>query len=151
MAAAAADPDSAFNEAMLALTLSAVLCYLVFVVWPVQGPRYLAAPPGIPDGPIRSLTLSLVETGSSRGAAFPSSHVAISVAQTLSMLRHRRGFGVVLALVTFLLAMGAVYAGFHYVIDTLAGLAFGTFAVWLARPLARGARAPLPGFARPAE
>jgi membrane-associated phospholipid phosphatase len=45
------------------------------------------------------------------------------------MLRYRRAFGLALAVVTFLLALGAVYAGFHYVIDIFAGLVVGVSAV----------------------
>jgi len=135
-----------FEEAACALALSMAMCFVVFVVWPVQGPRYLAAPEGVPDGFFRVITLRILEGGSSRGAAFPSSHVAIAVTQTLVMLRFRRPFGVLLGVVTVLLALGAVYGGFHYGIDALAGAVFGAAAAGLARLVFRPGPRVAPGF-----
>jgi membrane-associated phospholipid phosphatase len=145
---AAWDPRADLQEALTALALSIVSCYIVFIVLPVQGPRYLMAPQGIPSGPFRALALAVLEGGSSRGAAFPSSHVAIAVTQTIVMLRFRPRLGRVFAGVTVLLALGAVYGGFHYAVDALAGAAFGAAAAWAARPLARRHAGAPGGFAR---
>lgn len=139
----------ALQETLLALSLSALVCFLVFVVFPVQGPRYLAAPAGVPDGPFRSLALALLRLGSSRGAAFPSAHVSMAVAQTLLALRFQRRLGWVLLPLTALLALGAVYGGFHYAIDALAGAALGAASAWVAPPLGRGFRRGFPGFTPP--
>lgn len=99
-------------------------CYLVFIVFPVQGPRYLwPAPPGVPAGSVRALALQLLEAGSSRGAAFPSSHVAVAVMQTLVAFRWLPRLAPVLALLTVALAVGAVYGGFHYATDVILGAA----------------------------
>lgn len=143
-----ADPRSQLQEGLTALALSVASCYLVFIALPVQGPRYLAAPEGIPLGPFRALALAVLEGGSSRGAAFPSSHVAIAVTQTIVMLRFRPRLGLALAPVTLLLALGAVYGGFHYGVDALVGAAFGGAAAWAARPLSGVDRSPPEGFAR---
>ena len=116
------------------------------MVFPVQGPRYIAPPAGVPDGLFRSLTLALLEGGSSRGAAFPSSHVSVAVAQTLLALRFQRRLGWVLVPVTTLLALGAVYGGFHYAVDVLVGAALGVVSAWLARPLGRALQRAFPGF-----
>ena len=98
------------------------LCFAIFIVFPVAGPRYAwPAPPDVYDGPIRRFVLSVLEAGSSKGTAFPSSHVAVAAAQTVMTLGWSRRFGVGLAVVTLLLAAGAVYGGFHYGIDAVAG------------------------------
>jgi membrane-associated phospholipid phosphatase len=136
-----------FQKALLALALSMLSCYLVFVLWPVQGPRYLAAPQGAPEGPVRSLVLAILEGGSSRGAAFPSSHVAVAVTQTLLLLRYRRRLGIVLAGLTLLLALGAVYGGFHYAVDALAGAAVGAVAWFASGLIQRPPEEVAPGFA----
>jgi membrane-associated phospholipid phosphatase len=101
--------------------------YLFFIYFPVQGPRYLFPPPGgaLADGPIYSLTHRLLEAGSSQGAAFPSSHVGVAVAQTALALRRLPRLAPVLALLTAGLAAGAIYGGFHYATDAAAGLALG--------------------------
>jgi membrane-associated phospholipid phosphatase len=102
------------------------VCFIVFALFPVEGPRYeWGSPAGIPDGPVRDFTVSLLRTASSRGAAFPSSHVAVAVAQTVFAFRWQPRIAPFLAIVTGLLAVGAVYGGFHYGVDALAGAALG--------------------------
>jgi membrane-associated phospholipid phosphatase len=123
-----------FHRTVFAFTVTMVAAFSAFIVFPVEGPRFAwPSPSTVPEGPIRSLTLHLLEKGSSRGTAFPSSHVAIALAQTLSVLRWHRGPGLVLAVTTLLLALGAVYGGFHYATDIFAGAAFGVVGWWLAK------------------
>jgi membrane-associated phospholipid phosphatase len=128
---------SAFREAIFSLLLAFVLHYLVFIYFPVQGPRYLFPPPAGPpaEGVLYGLTHRVLEAGSSQGAAFPSSHVGVAVAQLLIMYRFHRRLTPVLAVLTLLLAVGAVYGGFHYGIDALCGAVLGGLAV-LAAPAA---------------
>lgn len=115
-----------FEITITALAVAFTVCFVVFVYFPVAGPRYLwSAPPGIPDGPVRRLALYVLAAGSSKGAAFPSSHVAVAVVQSLMMFRHHRGAALVISIASLLLALGAVYGGFHYGIDVLAGAATG--------------------------
>lgn len=113
-----------FSEAVFTLMLTFVACFVCFIVFPVEGPRYLregSAPPGF----FRQVTLALLESRSSRGTAFPSSHVAVAAVQSLLACWYfgRRGTGVGIAAVG--LALGAVYGGFHYAIDVIVGAVFG--------------------------
>lgn len=111
-----------FAQTVLALTVIYTVCWTIFVLMPVEGPRYLwAPPPGVPNGPIRRLATDLLAAGSSRGAAFPSSHMAVMVGQTLLALRWQRRVGWTLCLISLLVGVGAVYGGFHYAVDILAG------------------------------
>ena len=125
------------------------VCFIVFVVFPVEGPRYeWGSPAGIPDGWIRRFTLGLLNAGASRGAAFPSSHVAVAVAQSVMALHWQPRLGRVVAITTSLLAVGAVYGGFHYGVDALAGggvgLAAGVIAIGILGDLARGSKVDIP-------
>ena len=98
------------------------LCFAIFIVFPVAGPRYeWPAPPGVYDGPVRRFVLHVLEAGSSKGTAFPSSHVAVAAAQSVMTLGWNRRFGLGLSVLTLLLAAGAVYGGFHYAVDAVAG------------------------------
>ncbi|MGZ8379572.1 MAG: phosphatase PAP2 family protein [Gemmatirosa sp.] len=116
----------AFAAATWTVWLAFVACYLVFAWLPVQGPWYQWPAPGaVPDGPVRGVVEALLRAGSSRGTAFPSSHVAVSVAQTLALLQVAPRLAVPTAIATTLLAVGAVYGGFHYAVDVLAGAALG--------------------------
>lgn len=127
---------SEFALTVAALMTTFSICFVVFVVFPVAGPRYVwPAPPGVPSGPIRSLVLKLLAAGSSRGAAFPSSHVAVAVTQTIIALRFQRRVGAACAVLTTLLAAGAVYGGFHYGVDVAAGTVVGLAIGALARRL----------------
>jgi membrane-associated phospholipid phosphatase len=123
----------AFFTASAAVMLTFFACLVVFVFLPVQGPRYLRpAPVGIPSGPIRSMVLWVLEGGSSRGAAFPSSHVAVAVAQVAVMARFYPRSSAPLALLTLGLALGAVYGGFHYATDAVVGAVVGlVVAAWV--------------------
>jgi membrane-associated phospholipid phosphatase len=116
----------AFAAATWTVWLAFVACYVVFAWLPVQGPWYQwPAPTAVPDGPVRGLVQALLHAGSSRGTAFPSSHVAVSVAQTLALLQVAPRLAAPTAIATALLATGAVYGGFHYAVDVLAGAVLG--------------------------
>jgi membrane-associated phospholipid phosphatase len=121
---------------MLGVTLAFAACFATFALFPVQGPWYEWPPPdAVPDGPVRDTVQRILRAGSSRGTAFPSSHVAVSTAQALLALRHQRAAGVVTALLAAGLAAGAVYGGFHYAIDVAAGALVGALVFALARAL----------------
>ena len=132
-----------FDEAAAAVVGTFVACFVMFVVFPVQGPRYLWPGSDVPDGAVRRAVLAILEAGSSRGAAFPSSHMAVAVVQTLMSYRWRvPGRGLV-AVATLGIGVGAVYGGFHYAIDMVAGAIVGVAGFLLVRRYgARGAVQP---------
>ena len=119
---------AAFSATLLALAVVYAACFTIYVIFPVDGPRFLHGPSAAPDGPVRSLVLSLLASGSSRGTAFPSSHVAASLVAAICALRFQRRLGIVVALLTIGVCLGAVYGGYHYGVDILAGLLTGTAA-----------------------
>ena len=120
-----------FIASMLALTVVYGVCFITYAFLPVDGPRYLVGPAAAPEGPIRSFVLVLLDQGSSRGTAFPSSHVAASIVSSLCALQYQRRVGVVVAVVTAALTVATVYGGFHYAVDALVGVILGGLA-WLA-------------------
>ena len=84
----------ALAETVLALTITYTVCWVIFVLFPVEGPRYVwGAPPDVPDGPMRRLTVHILAAGSARGAAFPSSHMAVMVVQMVMAFRWQRRVG----------------------------------------------------------
>jgi membrane-associated phospholipid phosphatase len=129
-----------FEEASFALLFTYLLCCIWYVAFPVAGPRYLFTPgPLVANGEIRQAVRWLLESRSSQGTAFPSSHVALAVAASVLALRYFRFPGVVVGLVTVFLSFGAVYGGFHYGVDVLAGAILGlaatNAALWIHRRL----------------
>ena len=121
---------SAFAATMLALTIVYGACFTTYLFFPVDGPRYLVGPANAPVGPVRAFVLHLLEAGSSRGTAFPSSHVAAAVVASLCALTFQRRLGIVVTVLTGGLALGTVYGGFHYGVDALVGALLGV-ASWL--------------------
>lgn len=115
-----------FAQTTLALTIVYTMCWSIYVLYPVAGPRYLwRAPAHVPNGFFRRLAVSVLASGSSRGAAFPSSHMAVSVVQTGMALYWQRRVGLVLVALSLLIGVGAVYAGFHYAVDMVCGALLG--------------------------
>ena len=117
-------------EAVFVLLLVFIACFVAYLIIPVAGPRYLWSDGAAPDGPVRRLTVWLLEARSSRGTAFPSSHVAVSVAQVVLAVRYFGPRGWWLGLPVAGLAAGAVYGGFHYLVDVIAGAVLGIVASW---------------------
>lgn len=118
---------AALRRLVLALMVTFIFCYVWFVLFPVAGPYYeFPRPTGrFVDNPAARLVYRVLAAGSSYGAAFPSSHVAASVAATIAAWRWSRRLGIALAAPTALLTVGVVYCQMHYAVDALAGLAVG--------------------------
>jgi membrane-associated phospholipid phosphatase len=125
----------AVRRFVLVVMLTFVICYLVFIFFPVAGPYYEFPRPAAwftQNLPAR-LAYEALATGSSYGAAFPSSHVAAAVAATLAAARASRRLGIFLLIPTLLLTGGVVYCQMHYGVDALAGLAVGVIVTWAVR------------------
>lgn len=114
----------AARQTIFAITVTFFICYVVFLFFPVAGPRYafaLAHNAATEVTPAR-LAQWLLDRGDSWGAAFPSSHVAASVVATGMAWRHWRKLGLVLAPFTAGLVLAVVYGQFHYAVDAFSGL-----------------------------
>jgi membrane-associated phospholipid phosphatase len=118
---------AAFDQTILTLVVTWVVGCALFVAFPVAGPRFLwGSPPGVPDGPFRRLSMSILAAGSVRGTAFPSLHMAASLSQTVMAWRWQPTWLCLLVTASCLLiGVGAVYAGYHYAIDMMAGAVLG--------------------------
>lgn len=132
----------AAHRVILVTMVAFVVCYVGFILFPVAGPYY-AFPH--PTGPVREvwsakLVYGVLSQGSSFGAAFPSSHVAATVAATLGVWSEWRALGWSFVIPCALLTVGAVYGQMHYGVDSAGGLIVGV-AAWLsAKRVNRGDR-----------
>ena len=117
----------AVRRFVLVVIATFIICYLVFIFFPVAGPYYQFPRPAswFTDNLPARLTYEALATGSSYGAAFPSSHVAAAVVATLAASRNSSRLGTLLLLPTILLTLGVVYCQMHYAVDALSGLAVG--------------------------
>ncbi len=123
----------AVRRFVLVVIATFVICYLIFIFFPVAGPYYEFPRPAAwftNNLPAR-LTYEALAGGSSYGAAFPSSHVAAALAATLTAARSSPRLGLLLAIPTLLLTIGVVYCQMHYGVDVLGGLAVGAVVTWI--------------------
>lgn len=121
------------HRTMYLVILTLLICYLTFLTWPVVGPYYAFARPDawfLDNGPAR-LVYATLASGSSYGAAFPSSHVAATIAATSGAWRGDRRLGYAMLLPMLLLIVSVVYCQMHYGIDALTGMGVGALAWWL--------------------
>ena len=136
---------AAVSESVFVVTATFIGCYAFFIAMPVVGPyHYLERPNPLDVGPaLPVLTQKILDAGSSIGTAFPSSHVAVAVSVTMALLKFTPRFGRVMLVLTVLLAVGAVYGGYHYAIDATAGAVLALVVV----PAARAGWRRLGGYA----
>jgi membrane-associated phospholipid phosphatase len=121
----------------IALSVAAFyLCYVVFLVFPVAGPRYLFPPAETAATAVAPARLArLLEAGSAWGTAFPSSHVAVAVVASAIAWREWHRFGALLVTLAALLCLGTVYGQFHYAVDAVAGIAVAAAVLFFGRRL----------------
>jgi membrane-associated phospholipid phosphatase len=122
------------RRALFTMMLAYVACDVVFVAYPVAGPNF-AFPH--PTGVVREvwsarLVYRALGSGSSVGSAFPSSHVAATVAAVVAVWRAWRPLGALLVVPAVLLTVAVVYCQMHYGVDALTGILVGTAAALLA-------------------
>jgi membrane-associated phospholipid phosphatase len=103
------------------------VCFLIFIFWPVGGPYYQFARPTVAfvDNLPATLVYASLGTGSSFGAAFPSSHVAATTAAWISAWQGWRTLALVMLVPVVLMPIATVYTQMHYAIDALTGVLVG--------------------------
>ena len=119
-----------YERAIATVAASFYLSFLCFIVLPVTGPYHVFTV----DSPEKygylmpKVVRWVLDRGSSMGTAFPSSHVSVSVATWIVALRFAKPVAVLYLFIVPTLALGAIYGGYHYAIDTVAGAVLGVLA-----------------------
>lgn len=133
-----------FHRLGVTVALAFAICYVWFILFPVMGPRYWygALEGALSEGSIYRFARELLAGGSSKGTAFPSSHVAGTCAAWFAAAREDERPFFLAAVPVVTLTLGTFWVGFHYAIDAAAGLLIAWMALVLGYRLA--ARAPLP-------
>jgi len=123
----------ALRRTVFVVIITLLVCYLVFLAYPVAGPYYEFARPDawfLDNAPAR-LVYATLASGSSFGAAFPSSHVAATIAATSGAWRGDRRLGSLMLPLAALLTLSVVYCQMHYGIDAVTGVLVGAAAWWM--------------------
>jgi hypothetical protein len=116
-----------FYGVMAATVLAYLVCYVVFLAFPTEGPArtlaHLHTSP-IPGGPFYALVL-FVQKGGVHGNALPSAHMAGTLVPLVFAWRYVPTLAAWLSPVVVLLGVGAVYLRYHYASDVLAAIPIG--------------------------
>ncbi len=123
--------DAALHRVAFATATAFFVSYAIFIFFPVAGPRYSfpRIEGALTEGSLFGLVHAVLESASSKGTAFPSSHVAAAGAAVLAVgLEDRRWLWVLIVPWTAL-TLGTVYGRFHYGVDALAGIVIAAGAV----------------------
>jgi membrane-associated phospholipid phosphatase len=123
------DDGEVFPRALHAIVFTMMVCYTTYVVFPVVGPPFHW--PGLHhaglDGFFRRALDGLLVLDRPTGA-FPSSHVAVTVAFLSAFWRYLRPMFWLTIVPASLLIVSTVYVRAHYAADAIAGLVVGLVA-----------------------
>lgn len=122
------------RRSLSAITLTFFLSYLLFFLYPAEGPRwyqatnYLHPVTGIIFRPMVELVIA---NGAVHGGAMPSSHTGVALIILIYCWRHYRKIALWLTAIVLGLAGGAVWGRFHYVTDIVVGALVAIVALWI--------------------
>jgi membrane-associated phospholipid phosphatase len=103
--------------------------YVIAIFFPIESPWFAMAGAWHGDlrGGVFTAVINFIEHyGRVRGAAFPSEHVAGSVAALWGAWRHRRWLFWVMLPLAVCMCVSTVWGRYHYVADVFAGIVTGT-------------------------
>jgi membrane-associated phospholipid phosphatase len=118
--------EAAAGTYLLGLAMGYTACFVVFILWPIGGPKEVLHFSQPLDGYIfRWITVQIETYSHFPGGSFPSPHCAAGTVMLYMAYRyHRPTFWAILPfIVTFYAA--TVYGHYHYVSDTVVGIALG--------------------------
>lgn len=115
----------------LTVGLTFYFCYLIFIFFPIAGPRfYLNNIYYLPLwGPyFTDIATWVVHRGGLFGGAMPSSHCAVALVVVLVLGKRFNGARYVLTFFLLMVCAGTIYGRYHYVSDVVAGIFVGSIA-----------------------
>jgi membrane-associated phospholipid phosphatase len=118
-----------FENFVFQLSCLFYLCYVIFVLLPVEGPIALRNEYYHQGGLFQTVVDFIYTGGEKPGAAFPSSHVAVMFLVAWWGSTQFERMKIVYWLTFLFLSIATVYCMFHYAVDVIGGLLLGVLAV----------------------
>ncbi|MFZ1137495.1 MAG: phosphatase PAP2 family protein [Candidatus Korobacteraceae bacterium] len=128
-----------FRHMTDALSVAYAVCYATYLLFPVCSPSHNvgldAGASTKSGGPFHFLVTLVQARAGVHGNAFPSSHIMLACGVLVFAFRYFPRLAVALLVCVLLMCVGAVYDGYHYAIDVMAGALLGVAvgAVFVAR------------------
>ena len=115
----------AYDLALGTVLLAFYCSFVCFICFPVAGPYHVFydMDPATLGYVMPGVVRWVLDQGSSIGTAFPSSHVSVAVTVWIMAMRYHHRLAWMFLFVVPALALGAIYGGYHYATDVLAGAA----------------------------
>ena len=117
---------------LTAACLTFFLSYLLFFLYPIEGPRWHFAGQYMNqiESPLfRGLVEVVIDKGAVRGGCMPSSHFGVALVILMYCFKYYRRAGWLLLPINVGLAIGTVWGRFHYISDVVAGGLLGLASV----------------------
>ena len=118
-----------FESFVFQLSSLFYLCFVIFILLPVEGPITLRNETYHQGGLFQTMVDFIYTGGENPGAAFPSSHVAVTFLVAWWGSRHFKRLKIPYWLTCLFLSMATVYCMFHYAVDVIGGLLLGVLSV----------------------
>jgi len=108
--------------------------YMIAMSFPIESPWFAMAgwwKAPLNGGPLTATINFIEHYGKVRGAAFPSEHIAGSVAVLWGAWRFRRWLFWVMLPLALLMFVSTIWGRYHYIADILGGIVTGTLGYWI--------------------
>jgi membrane-associated phospholipid phosphatase len=120
-----------FEKAIFQFSSLLYVCYLIYIILPVEGPIPLRNEYYQHGGPFQTMVDLIWAGGEKPGAAFPSSHVAATFVAAWWGSTHFKRMKIPYWLTFLFLSIATVYCMFHYAVDVIAGLFLGILTIFI--------------------
>jgi membrane-associated phospholipid phosphatase len=131
--------EKLFERFVFQVSLLFYLCYLIYIFLPVEGPISLRDEFYREGGLFRQLVDFIYKKGENPGAAFPSSHVAVTLLVAWWGSRFMGKWKVCYWSVFIFLSIATIFCMFHYAVDVIAGILLATLMLFLFNTMQRRA------------
>jgi len=126
----------AFRRLTDSLSIGYVVCYATYLVFPTQSPANRAGVQQIGSahaGIFQHMVRAIQNHAGVHGNAFPSSHIMMAFVVLVFAYRYLPRLAPWLLVIVLLMCVGAVYDGYHYASDVIAGGTIGVLAgaIWV--------------------
>jgi len=130
----------AFYELTLSTAFTYFLAYLIYLLFPTEGPHHtMAALDKVPHGAMFNSMVRLIQHHAGvHGNAFPSGHVASAFVSTFFAWRYLPRLGLVLTPFFILICISSIYDNYHYLSDVIGGMVIAVLGIMVTWSLFEG-------------
>ncbi|OQX91428.1 MAG: hypothetical protein B6D58_08190 [candidate division Zixibacteria bacterium 4484_95] len=123
---------------VLSLLISFFICYIVFILLPVEGPRFVLADQYTVTfkGYFFMNIVELLENKAMlHGGAFPSAHCSAATVMLILSYKYDKKLYFLILPIIITLYISTMYGRYHYPLDVLAGIIAGIVGIKLSYPI----------------